>query len=139
MEANDHDSTSEELLEVDGRWVDARLQKIKEFGQKRQQDIWGLLFAEVPRPSLNCQNTARRSRSPRRGRLSGSRGTGTYSADVRIVPGEGNGPNVCPFSSGGWPSRDDASLENRFTPGLRRTGLMSHGDDVWTGPFSLLG
>jgi|HubBroStandDraft_2_1064218.scaffolds.fasta_scaffold2070595_1 hypothetical protein len=47
MEANDYDSISEELLAVDVRWVDARLQEIKEFVQKRLQDIWGLLFAEV--------------------------------------------------------------------------------------------
>jgi hypothetical protein len=52
MEANDRDSISEELLAVDGRWVDARLQEVKEFVQKRQQDIWRvwrLLFAEEPR------------------------------------------------------------------------------------------
>ena len=52
MEANDRDSIGEELLAVDGRWVDARLQEVKEFVQKRQQDIWRvwrLLFAEEPR------------------------------------------------------------------------------------------
>jgi hypothetical protein len=84
MEVNDHDSVSEELLAVDGRWVDARLQEIREFVQKRQQDI---LWAPLRRGELNCRNTARRSRSRRRGRLSELREIGTYSAHVRIGAG----------------------------------------------------
>ncbi len=43
------DSISEELLAADGRGLDARLQEIEEFVQKRLQDIRGLLFADVPR------------------------------------------------------------------------------------------
>src|SRR6266478_8212363 len=36
---------------------------------------------------VNCRNTARLSRSRRRGRLFELREIGTYSADVRMVPG----------------------------------------------------
>ena len=43
------DDISEELLAADGRGLDARLQEIEEFVQKRLQDIRGLLFADVPR------------------------------------------------------------------------------------------
>jgi site-specific DNA recombinase len=43
------DSISEELLTADGNGLDARLQEIEKFVQKRLQDIRGLLFADVPR------------------------------------------------------------------------------------------
>jgi hypothetical protein len=43
------DSISEELLATDGRGLDARLQEIEEFVQKRLQDVRGLLFADVAR------------------------------------------------------------------------------------------
>ena len=43
------DSISEELLAVDGRGLDARLQEIEAFVHKRMEDIRGLLFADVPR------------------------------------------------------------------------------------------
>src|SRR5580692_7122596 len=43
------DDISEELLAADGRGLDARLQEIGAFVQKRLQDIRGLLFADVPR------------------------------------------------------------------------------------------
>jgi site-specific DNA recombinase len=45
----DLDGISEELLAADGRGLDARLQEIEEFVQKRLQDIRGLLFADVSR------------------------------------------------------------------------------------------
>jgi hypothetical protein len=41
---------------------------------------------------------------------------------IPMVPGEGNGSLVRVISSCGWPPRDHASLENRFIPGLRRSG-----------------
>ena len=43
------DDISEELLAADGQGLDARLQEIEAFVQKRLQDIRGLLFADVPR------------------------------------------------------------------------------------------
>lgn len=43
------DSISEELLAADGRGLDARLQEIEEFVQKRLQAIRGMLFTDVPR------------------------------------------------------------------------------------------
>jgi hypothetical protein len=43
------DSISEELLAAEGRGLDARLQEIEEFVQKRLKDIRGMLFADVPR------------------------------------------------------------------------------------------
>jgi hypothetical protein len=43
------DGISEDLLAADGRGLDARLNGIEEFVQKRLQDIRGLLTADVPR------------------------------------------------------------------------------------------
>jgi hypothetical protein len=43
------DDIGEELLAADGRGLDARLQEIDAFVQKRLQDSRGLLFADVPR------------------------------------------------------------------------------------------
>ena len=40
---------SEELIAADGNGLDARLQEIEEFVQKRLQATGGLLFADVPR------------------------------------------------------------------------------------------
>jgi hypothetical protein len=43
------DSISEELLSAHGRGLDARLQEIEAFVQKRLRDIRGMLLGEVPR------------------------------------------------------------------------------------------
>jgi hypothetical protein len=43
------DGISEELIAADGNGLDARLQEIERFVQKRLQAIRGLLFADVPR------------------------------------------------------------------------------------------
>ena len=45
----DFDSINEELFAADGRELDARLQEIEAFVQKRLQDIRGFLFAGVGR------------------------------------------------------------------------------------------
>jgi DNA anti-recombination protein RmuC len=52
------DGISEELLASDGRGLDARLQEIEEFVQKRLQDIRALLVAVCPGPRPSCPSTA---------------------------------------------------------------------------------
>jgi site-specific DNA recombinase len=43
------DSISEQLLTTNGTGLDAKLQEMQQFVQKRLQDVRGLLFADVPR------------------------------------------------------------------------------------------
>jgi site-specific DNA recombinase len=43
------DGISEQLLATNGTGLDAKLQEIQQFVQKRLQDVRGLLFADVPR------------------------------------------------------------------------------------------
>ena len=81
------DSISEELLAVDGRGLDARLQEIEAFVHKRMEDIRGLLFADVPwaKAELSKHYTAI-TLTPE---ASSFRISGDWSplADVRMVPG----------------------------------------------------
>ena len=101
MEANDYDSISEELLAVDVRWVDARLQEIKEFVQKRLQDIRGLLFADVPREivelSKHCTAIT----------LTPEGSTFRIAGDWNLIGGRSDGAggpawtDVCPFALSG--------------------------------------
>jgi len=54
------DGISEELLAADGCGLDARLQEIEGFVQKRLHDIRGLLFADVAGRKPNSRSTAPR-------------------------------------------------------------------------------
>jgi hypothetical protein len=75
--------------------------------QKRLQDIRGLLFAGVPRAKAKLSKHCTAITLTPEGSTFRITGTGTYSADVRMVPGARYGPNVCPSGSGGWLLRDN--------------------------------
>jgi hypothetical protein len=95
------DSISEELLAADGRGLDARFREIEEFVQKRLQDIRGLLFADVPRAKVELSKPCTAITLTPQGRPFELREIGTYSADVRMVPGARNERIATSASSSG--------------------------------------
>ena len=81
------DDISEEFLAADGRGLDARLQEIEAFVQKRLQDIRGLLFVDVPRAEAELSKHSTAITLTPEGSTFRIAGVGTCWADVRMVPG----------------------------------------------------
>jgi hypothetical protein len=117
------DGISEELLAADGRGLDARLQDIEEFVQKRLKDIHALLMTDVARAKAELSKHCTEITLTPEGSSFRISGDWNLLGGRRVVRGEGGGPNVCPFSSRGWRPPDGRLRRATKAPMQRLTRL----------------